>query len=138
MTDGRNTVMREEWNGFCGGNWEDEINVRDFIQANYRPYSGDASFLSAPTERTNKVWERCTELLAEENKKGGVLDVDTEVVSTTTSHGPGYIDKENRLEQKSFKCLKCGYTTNADFNAARNISIQNIDKIIEEQLKLSE
>lgn len=50
----------------------------------------------------------------------------------------GYIDKENRLEQKSFKCLKCGYTTNADFNAARNISIQNIDKIIEEQLKLSE
>ena len=85
------------WQGFKQGSWQDQINVRDFIQANYRPYSGDASFLSAPTERTNKVWERCTELLAEENKKGGVLDVDTEVVSTTTSHGPGYIDKENEV-----------------------------------------
>lgn len=85
------------WQGFKQGNWQEQINVRDFIQANYIPYTGDGSFLSRPTERTNKVWNRCTELLAEENKKGGVLDVDTEIVSTTTSHGPGYIDQENEV-----------------------------------------
>ena len=87
--------MNENWQGFKSGNWQGEIDVRDFIQKNYVPYNGDDAFLVEPTNRTKAVWEKCRELLARENDKGGVLDVDTEVVSTTISHGPGYIDKEN-------------------------------------------
>ena len=89
--------MNENWQGFKSGNWQGEIDVRDFIQKNYVPYNGDDAFLVEPTNRTKAVWEKCRELLARENDKGGVLDVDTEVVSTTISHGPGYIDKENEV-----------------------------------------
>lgn len=85
------------WQGFKKGKWQDEIDVRDFIQANYIPYEGDASFLSGPTMKTAAVWDTCRQLLAAENKKGGVLDVDTETVSTTLSHKPGYIDRENEV-----------------------------------------
>ena len=80
-------------NGFMPGKWQTEINVRDFIQRNYTPYDGDSSFLAGPTEATKKLWERCCELFKEERDKGGVLDMDTKVVSTITSHGAGYIDK---------------------------------------------
>ena len=85
--------MNKNWNGFKPGKWQTQIDVRDFIQKNYTPYEGNADFLMGPDDNTKAVWDRCMELMAEERKKGGVLDVDTETVSTTTSHGPGYIDK---------------------------------------------
>lgn len=86
--------MEEAWRSFEEGAWIKEINVRDFIQRNYTPYEGDESFLEGPTEATKKLWEQVLELSKEEQKKGGVLDMDTEVISTITSHGPGYLDKE--------------------------------------------
>ncbi|MCH3967919.1 MAG: formate C-acetyltransferase [Atopobiaceae bacterium] len=89
--------MQKAWQGFTGGNWEHEIDVRDFIQRNYTPYEGDASFLAGPTERTNKLWGEVMDLFEQEREHGGVLDMDTKVVSTITSHGAGYIDKD--LEQ---------------------------------------
>lgn len=85
--------MRQEWDSFRGGVWAKEINVRDFIQKNYTPYDGDDSFLAGPTETTKELWAQVMELSEEERKKGGVLDMDTHIISTITSHGPGYLDK---------------------------------------------
>ena len=85
--------MRPEWNGFVGGKWEDEINVRDFIQKNYTPYDGDESFLAGPTQNTKDLWAMVMDLTKKEREAGGVLDMDTKVVSTIVSHGPGYLDK---------------------------------------------
>lgn len=85
--------MREEWNNFVEGAWCDEINVRDFIQKNYTLYEGDDSFLASPTEATKKLSKMVFDLNEEERKAGGVLDADTKVVSTLTSHGAGYLDK---------------------------------------------
>lgn len=82
---------------FISGKWNDEINVRDFIQKNYTVYKGNADFLADPTEATIKLWEECCSLLKKERENGGVVDMDTKVVSTITSHGAGYIDKD--LEQ---------------------------------------
>ena len=82
---------------FVGGKWQSEINVRDFIQKNYTPYDGDSSFLAGPTAATTKLWEECCELFKKERENGGVLDMDTKIVSTITSHGAGYINKD--LEQ---------------------------------------
>ncbi len=79
---------------FVGGKWQSEINVRDFIQKNYTPYDGDSSFLAGPTAATTKLWEECCELFKKERENGGVLDMDTKIVSTITSHGAGYIDKD--------------------------------------------
>ena len=79
--------------GFVGGKWQTEINVRDFIQRNYTPYYGDSSFLAGPTEATRTLWQECCELFKKERENGGVLDMDTKIVSTITSHGAGYIDK---------------------------------------------
>ena len=90
-----NEKMRPEWEGFVPGRWnDDEVNVRDFIQRNYTPYEGDGSFLAPATGATKKLWNDIMELSAEERKAGGVLKADTAVVSTLTSHGPGYIDKD--------------------------------------------
>ena len=90
----------EEWEGFKGRMWKEEINTRDFIQENYTPYDGDASFLAGPTEATDKLWGILQGLQKEERKKGGVLDMDTDIVSSLTSHGPGYISEETKdLEQ---------------------------------------
>lgn len=86
--------MREEWKSFQGGAWEKEINVRDFIQKNYTPYEGDDSFLTEATEDTKVLWEQVLKLSREEQEKGGVLDMDTKLVSSITAHGPGYLDKE--------------------------------------------
>ncbi len=86
--------MRQEWTSFNGGIWEKEINVRDFIQKNYTPYDGDESFLKGPTQATKELWEQVLKLSEEERKAGGVLDMDTKIVSGITSHGPGYLDKE--------------------------------------------
>ncbi len=83
------------WEGFIPGKWsDDEVNVRDFIQKNYTPYEGDSSFLAPATEATKELWDDVLKLYAEEREKGGVLDADTKIVSTLTSHAPGYIDKK--------------------------------------------
>jgi len=79
---------------FVPGNWNIEIDVRNFIQLNYTPYTGDASFLKGPTEATKKLWQKVLKLMEEERKKGGVLDVDTHTISTICSHPPGYIDRD--------------------------------------------
>ena len=86
--------MREEWTNFAGGKWESDIDVRDFIQRNYTPYDGDQSFLEGPTEATDKLWGELKELQKEERAKGGVLDMETEVVSGITAYGAAYLDKD--------------------------------------------
>ncbi len=86
--------MMDAWRNFSEGYWRSEIDVREFIQLNYTPYEGDDSFLEGPSEKTKKLWDKTTVLLREENKGNGTLNVDTKTVSTITSHGPGYIDKE--------------------------------------------
>ncbi len=83
-----------QWNGFFGSQWRDEVNVRNFIQTNYTAYDGDESFLAGPTDATNRLWAALQELQKQERAKGGVLDMDTHVVSSITSHGPGYISEE--------------------------------------------
>jgi hypothetical protein len=83
------------WDGFSGGLWQSEVNVRDFIQVNYTPYDGDESFLKPATARTQKVWKKLTDLFIEERKKG-VLDV-SQIPSSITAHAPGYIDKDNEV-----------------------------------------
>lgn len=85
--------MFEQWNGFTPGRWQEEIDVRDFIQKNYTPYTGDDSFLKGPTEATKKLWAKVSELMKEENKKG-ILDADTSIVAKINSHSAGYIEKE--------------------------------------------
>ena len=88
----------KEWDGFTEGRWStSSINVRDFIKKNYTPYEGNESFLADPTDATKKLWEQIMELSRQEREKGGVLDMDTKIISTITSHGAGYIDKD--LEQ---------------------------------------
>ena len=85
----------EQWNGFEKGDWESEINVRDFIQRNYTPYEGDSTFLAGPTEKTKKLWDEVLELYKKEKaSKGGVLDIDTKTISSVNSHEAGYIDKD--------------------------------------------
>ena len=86
-------MTKAEWQGFNGGLWQEEINVRDFVQRNYTPYDGAEDFLAAPTEATNRLWQKLQELQRAERRKGGVLDMDTDVVSGLTSHGAGYIDE---------------------------------------------
>ncbi|NJE39802.1 formate C-acetyltransferase [Faecalicoccus pleomorphus] len=92
--------MFEQWTEFKGNKWQEEVNVRDFIQNNYEPYDGDEAFLANPTEATNTLWDALQKLQKEERAKGGVLDMETEVVSSLTSYGPGYIDENLKdLEQ---------------------------------------
>ena len=92
--------MREEWRGFSGTKWLDEVNMREFIQANYTGYDGNEDFLAGPTEATDKLWGRLKELQKEERAKGGVLDMETEVVSSATAYGPGYIDESLKNLEK--------------------------------------
>ncbi len=86
--------MREEWISFNKGIWTKEIDVRDFIQKNYTPYDGDDAFLAGPTKATQTLWDQVMELTKQEQEKGGVLDMDTKIISTITSHGPGYLNKD--------------------------------------------
>ena len=86
--------MRQEWISFNKGNWTKEIDVRDFIQMNYTPYDGDDAFLAGPTKATQTLWDQVMELTKQEQEKGGVLDMDTKIISTITSHGPGYLNKD--------------------------------------------
>ena len=93
-------LQKEQWEGFKGRLWKEEVNTRDFIQNNYKPYDGDSSFLADPTEATNKLWGKLQELQKEERAKGGVLDMDTDIVSGITSHGPGYINEAEKDLEK--------------------------------------
>ncbi|MDO4328009.1 MAG: formate C-acetyltransferase [Lachnospiraceae bacterium] len=93
-------VQKEQWAGFKGRIWREEVNTRDFIQNNYTPYDGDASFLEEPTEATNTLWGILQGLQKEERAKGGVLDMDTHIVSSLTSHKPGYISEETKELEK--------------------------------------
>ena len=90
-------MKHNNWQGFKEGVWQEEINVRDFIQTNYRAYEGDDSFLSGPTDRTNDLMKKVQALFTLERQYGGVLDIDTATVSSLTSYTPGYIDKANEL-----------------------------------------
>ena len=90
-------MEHKNWNGFAAGAWQDEINVRDFIQQNYREYIGDSSFLAKATPRTEALMKKVQSLFALERQFGGVLDIDTATVSSLTSYSPGSIDKENEL-----------------------------------------
>ena len=106
----------EQWNGFKGNRWKEKIDVRNFIGMNYTPYDGDASFLEGPTEATNKLWGKLQALQKEERAKGGVLDMETEVVTSLTAYGPGYIDEETKDLEKvvglqTDKPLKRGFMT---------------------------
>ena len=92
--------FNEEWNGFKGRLWKEEVNTRQFIQDNYKPYDGDESFLADPTEATNKLWGKLQKLQKEERAKGGVLECETKVVSGLTAYGPGYIDEEMKDLEK--------------------------------------
>ena len=90
-------MKHENWNGFTAGAWQNEINVRDFIQTNYNEYSGDSEFLAGATDRTKGMMKKLEALFALERQFGGVLDIDTTTVSSLTSYSPGYIDKENEI-----------------------------------------
>ena len=108
-------VEFEQWSGFKGNKWKQEINVRDFIQKNYTPYDGDESFLAGTTEATDKLWGRLQELYKEQRAKGGVLDCETEIVSSLTAYGPGYIDEslkdlEKIVGLQTDKTLKRAFT----------------------------
>ena len=85
------------WTGFNGGKWQEQIDVRDFIQTNYTPYLGSEEFLQGATKRTNSIMEKVNALFKKEREKGGVLDIDTQTVSSLINYAPGYIDKENEL-----------------------------------------
>ena len=87
----------DQWKNFASGAWQEEVNVRDFIQKNYTPYEGDASFLTNATERTNKLWNEVLDLYKKEREAGGVLAISNDIASTISSHDAGYIDKN--LEQ---------------------------------------
>ena len=87
----------DQWNGFSGSLWKEEVNVRDFIQRNYTAYDGDKSFLAGPTDATQKLWDELQSLQAEERRHGGVLDMDPATVSSLTGFSAGYLEKENEL-----------------------------------------
>ncbi|KMY45803.1 formate acetyltransferase [Bacillus sp. FJAT-27916] len=88
------TKVQDAWRGFAGGDWQKEVNTRDFIMKNITPYTGNDEFLAGPTEATNQLWAQVMDLTKQEREAGGVLDLDSKVVSTITSHGPGYLNKE--------------------------------------------
>ena len=120
-------MSQEAWQGFVGGNWEHEIDVRDFIQRNYTPYDGDESFLAGPTEATTKLWDEVMDLFAQERAAGGVLDMDTKVVSTITSHEAGYIDEplEKVVGLQTEKPLKRALMVNGGIRMAVAACKQN-------------
>ena len=110
--------MREEWKGFTTGEWAKEVNVRDFIQKNYTPYDGDASFLAGPTQATTDLWNQVLDLQKQERAAGGVLDMDTKVVQTITSHGAGYLDKDKETIN--------GSKTDADGNSCEELVLEKV------------
>ena len=103
--------MREEWRGFKTGHWVKDVNVRSFIQENYTVYDGDSSFLAGPAEATVKLWNEVQALQKEERAKGGVLDMETEIVSGLTAYGPGYLDESMKRFETVFPA--CGSSNSA-------------------------
>ena len=120
-------MSQEAWQGFVGGNWEHEIDVRDFIQKNYTPYDGDESFLAGPTESTKTLWDEVMGLFAKEREAGGVLDMDTDLVSTIVSHPAGYIDQplEKIVGLQTDKPLKRALMVNGGIRMAVAACKQN-------------
>ena len=119
--------MHQEWQGFAEGPWTREIDVRDFIQRNYTPYEGDDSFLAGPTEATTKLWAEVMDLFKQEREAGGVLDMDTKVVTGITAHGPGYIDQplEKVVGLQTDKPLKRALHVNGGIRMAMAACKQN-------------
>ena len=119
--------MREEWTGFNNGAWTKEVNVRDFIQKNYTPYDGDESFLAGPTQNTTDLWNQVLDLQKKEREAGGVLDMDTKVVQTITSHGAGYLnkDKETIVGFQTDKPFKRGLQVNGGIRMAMKACSDN-------------
>ena len=119
--------QQEAWAGFVGGNWEHEIDVRDFIQKNYTPYDGDESFLAGPTENTSKLWDEVMDLFQQEREHNGVLDMDTDLVSTIISHPAGYIDQplEKIVGLQTEKPLKRALMVNGGIRMAVAACKQN-------------
>ncbi len=119
--------QQEAWEGFVGGNWQHQIDVRDFIQRNYTPYEGDESFLVGPTENTTKLWGEVMDLFQQEREAGGVLDMDTDVVSTIVSHPAGYIDEplEKIVGLQTDKPLKRALMVNGGIRMAVAACEQN-------------
>ena len=120
-------LMQEAWVGFVPGNWTSEIDVRDFIQKNYTPFEGDDSFLAGPTEATTKLWDEVMALFAKEREAGGVLDMDTKVVTGITAHGAGYIDQplEKIVGLQTDKPLKRALHVNGGIRMAMAACKQN-------------
>ena len=120
-------MQHQEWQGFTEGNWNREIDVRDFIQKNYTPYEGDASFLAGPTEATTKLWDEVMDLFKQEREPGGVLDMDTKVVTGITAHGAGYIDQplEKIVGLQTDKPLKRALHVNGGIRMAMAACKQN-------------
>ena len=120
-------MQHQEWQGFTEGNWNREIDVRDFIQKNYTPYEGDASFLAGPTEATTKLWDEVMDLFKQEREHGGVLDMDTKVVTGITAHGAGYIDQplEKIVGLQTDKPLKRALHVNGGIRMAMAACKQN-------------
>ncbi len=114
-------AMRDEWHGFNPGSWTTDINVRSFIQHNYTPYEGDASFLETPTERTQDLWKQISDLMLEETKNG-ILDAEKKTPSTITAFGPGYVDKDKELIVgfQTDKPLKRGIMPNGGIRVVKN------------------
>ena len=130
--------FEKEWEGFVPGKWSDtEINLRDFIQKNYTLYEGDESFLSGPTDATKKLWDEVSDLLKQEREAGGVLDMDTKVVSTITSHPAGYIDNdlETIVGLQTDKPLKRSLQPFGGIRMAMNACEQNGYKVDPEVVK---
>ena len=120
-------MQHQEWQGFTEGNWNREIDVRDFIQKNYTPYEGDASVLAGPTEATTKLWDEVMDLFKQEREHGGVLDMDTKVVTGITAHGAGYIDQplEKIVGLQTDKPLKRALHVNGGIRMAMAACKQN-------------
>lgn len=119
--------MNSNWRTFNGYIWKDEVNVRDFIQSNYEPYESDDSFLEGPTENTTKLWNQVMELTKQEHAKGGVLDMDTSIVSTITSHDAGYLNKstETIVGFQTDKPFKRSLQPNGGINMASKALSEN-------------
>jgi len=126
--------MQNAWESFVKGNWSKSVDVRDFIQKNYTPYTGDDSFLAGPTEATKDLWSQILKLLEDERNAGGVLDMDTKVISTITSHPAGYIDKDKEtiVGLQTEKPLKRALQVNGGIRMAMKACEDNGYKVDEE------
>ena len=115
------------WNGFVGGAWQNEINLRDFIQTNYKEYKGDASFLAGATKRTKDLMKRVEALFMLERQYGGVLEIDTATVSSLTSYSPGYIDKDEfKYENIAFKDFYLSENRKTEFDSVMKLSERSV------------